>query len=260
MPALFRFPSLLALVLAATLLSACATGSQQAATTPEPPVTDIADPFEGYNRAIFAFNNAIDEALLVPLVKGYRAVFPKPVRTGVHNVLNNLRSPITIGNQMLQGDLKGTGDATVRLAVNTLIGVGGIFDVAAMEGIADEPEDFGQTLAVWGVGHGPYIVPPLLAPASLRDQTGYLADSFADPVRLWLHNTDREGIYYTKLGLTLFDQRNGLIDTLADLKRNSIDYYATIRSAYVQHRAAQVRDQAEGADAPVADIPNYNKH
>lgn len=215
----------------------------------------ISDPFESYNRVIFSFNDTLDTTLLSPIARGYRAVVPEGVRTGVHNALGNLKSPITIGNQLLQGDLSGAGTATVRTLINTFVGLGGIFDVAAMEGIEDEAEDFGQTLAVWGVGHGPYIVPPIMPPGSLRDHVGTMADTYVDPVRLWLKNTDRDGLYYTKVGLGFLDTRTQLIDTLEDLKRSSIDYYATIRSAYAQRRADQVAD----ADGMAADIPDYGR-
>lgn len=247
------FLSVLAIV-SIGLLTACASTSASVAATGHD--GEISDPFEGYNRAVFAFNDAVDQTILLPITKGYRAVVPEGARTGVHNVLTNLKSPVTIGNQVLQGDLPGAGDATVRMVVNTIIGVGGIFDVAAMEGIEHEPEDFGQTLAVWGVPHGPYMIAPILPPGSLRDYVGNFADMMADPVRLWLMNTDREGWYYTRMGVTIVDQRDQLMDALADLRKNSIDYYATIRSAYYQRRAAEVADQAIGGGVD-ADIPNY---
>ncbi len=249
-----RFTRLFVLALSLFSLSACATskGMDTAAADPD---AAIHDPFEGYNRAVFAFNDAVDQTLLLPVTRAYRAVLPKGARTGVHNVLNNLKSPITIGNQMLQGDLNGTGNATVRMVVNSILGLGGIFDVAAMGGIEDEPEDFGQTLAVWGVADGPYMVAPLLPPATLRDYTGHMVDMAADPVRLWLKNTDREGLYFTRFGVSIIDQRDQLMDALADLRRNSIDYYATVRSATYQRRAALIDDQGTGGDA---DIPNYD--
>ncbi len=221
--------------------------------------SDISDPFESYNRAIFSFNDKLDRHVVEPIARGYRAVVPKPVRTGAHNVLTNLKSPLTIGNNLLQGDLSGAGDSTVRMIVNTLLGIGGIFDLAGSEGIKDQPEDFGQTLAVWGVGHGPYIVPPLLPPASLRDHTGALVDMYADPVRLWLHNTDEDHWSYFRTGFGLLDTRTQLIDTLSELRRGSVDYYATIRSAYVQRRSALIKDldSNNNGSADSAFIPNY---
>lgn len=243
-----------ALFLSMSILTACA--STQATAKGSDPEAGISDPFEGYNRTVFAFNDALDQNILVPIVKGYRAVVPKPARTGVHNVLTNLSTPITIGNQLLQGNVSGAGNSTVRLVVNTLLGVGGLVDLAGMEGIKNKPEDFGQTMAVWGVGNGPYFVPPLLAPGTTRDLVGKLVDTYADPVRLYLMNTDREGWYYTKVGVGLLDERNEFLDVLADLRKSSIDYYATIRSAYYQRRAAMIRndnpDETGGAD-----IPNY---
>lgn len=213
----------------------------------------ISDPFESYNRVIFNMNDALDRALLEPLARSYRAAVPAPVRTGAHNVLTNLKTPLTIGNNLLQGDLSGAGDATVRGVVNTLIGVGGIFDVAGAEGIADESEDFGQTLAVWGVGHGPYIVPPVMPGASLRDHVGNAVDSYVDPVRLWLHNTDEDGWMIGRALFSLLDTRTRLIDAIADLRLSTIDPYASMRSAYVQNRAAAVADRQGDA----ANIPNY---
>ena len=116
-----------------------------------------------------------------------------------------------------------------------------------MIGLPYEQEDFGQTLAVWGVGHGPYLVVPFLGPSSLRDYAGYAVDTFADPLRWYLHNIDEEGWYYAKLGADYIDLRESLIDVLKDLEASSIDYYAAVRSTYVQRREALVNDQAPGA-------------
>jgi phospholipid-binding lipoprotein MlaA len=214
----------------------------------------ISDPFESYNRAIFKFNDAFDQHIVLPVIKGYQAVVPKPARTGVHNALTNLKSPVTIANQILQGDFGGAGQASVRMIVNTLVGFGGLMDVAAAEGIKHEPEDFGQTLAVWGVGNGPYVVPPILPPTTLRDGTAALVDMYADPVGLWMRNTDRDGLAWGVRGASIVDARSELSQALADLRKNSIDYYATIRSAYYQRRAAEIGDAKRPVDA---DIPNY---
>lgn len=235
-------------------LSACASTSQ---TTTADGEVEVYDPMEGVNRGVFAFNDAVDDVLLKPVAKGYRAVVPKPVRSGLRNFLNNLRSPIVIANQLLQGDLEGTGNALVRVAVNTTVGVGGLFDVAATGGIKDEPEDFGQTLGVWGVGHGPYMVLPLLGPSSVRDGTGMLVDSFADPVRLYLFNTGRESVHYVRVGLSALDKREELLDVMEDLEKNSFDYYAAMRSAYIQRREALVNDQDPETTAAPA-IPDYD--
>lgn len=217
----------------------------------------VHDPFEGYNRGVFAFNDAVDTAISRPIAKGYRAVVPQPARTGVRNFLRNLKSPIIIANQLLQGDLEGAGDSATRAAVNTFIGVGGLIDVAEHEGIEYEPEDFGQTLATWGVGHGPYVVAPLFGPGSFRDYTGMVVDAYADPIRLWLFNTDQEEWFYARSGITFVDRHEELMDTLEDLKMSSIDYYAAVRSIYYQHRAALVKDEDPDL-AGMADIPDYD--
>lgn len=233
---------------AGAILAGCAS------TTDGQRTSQIDDPFEGTNRAVFSFNNAVDDAVIHPVVKGYRAVVPKPGRTGVRNFLRNLKSPVTFANQVLQGDVDGAGDVAVRTVVNTLVGVGGLFDVAGSEGIIYEQEDFGQTLAVWGVGHGPYIVVPFLGPSSLRDYAGYAVDSFADPLRWYLFNIDEEGWYYAKLGADYLDLRESLINVLKDLESSSIDYYAAVRSTYYQRREALVRDQVAAATGSPSEL------
>lgn len=219
----------------------------------------IYDPLEENNRRILAFNQKVDHVLINPIVKGYRTVAPKPVRKGVRNFLRNLRSPVTFANQVLQGDLKGAGDALVRAVVNTTLGVGGLFDLAGHEGIEYEPEDFGQTLAVWGVDHGPYLVVPVLGPSSLRDYTGYFADGFMDPLRWYLFNIDEEELYFAKVGVDYLDLRESLMDVLEDLEASSIDYYASVRSTYYQRREAMVKDLDASAVVAAPEIPDYDE-
>lgn len=244
----------LGLAAALVMLNGCSSTGSEPVMAGD---VEIHDPFEGTNRAVFAFNNAVDKAVIHPIAKGYNAVLPKPVRTGVDNVLHNLKSPVTFANQALQGDVEGAANVLVRAVVNTLVGVGGIFDVAAAEGIPYEGEDFGQTLATWGVGHGPYIVVPIIGPSSLRDYVGYAVDSFADPLRWYLFNVDKEEWYYGKVGVEYLALRASLVDTLEDLERSSIDYYAATRSAYYQHREALVNDKDPNAGGG-ADIPDYD--
>lgn len=217
----------------------------------------IYDPLEGGNRVVMKMNEGIDKAVLEPVARGYRYVAPKPVRQGVRNFLRNLKSPVVMGNQLLQGDMEGFANATGRLVINTLLGVGGIFDVADMGGIPYEPEDFGQTLAVWGVGHGPYLVIPVLGPSSMRDGTGMLVDTFLDPVRIYMFNHDLEWLHYTRVGVSIVDAREELLDLVDDLRANSFDYYAAVRSAYYQRRQALVNDMDPDAAAGPA-IPDYD--
>ena len=137
------------------------------------------------------------------------------------------------------------------------MGFGGLIDVAAYEGIPYEFEDFGQTLAVWGVDHGPYLVVPVIGASSARDYAGFIVDAFFDPLRFYLFNIDEEHIFYTRLGIQYLDTRAALVDALEDLEKSSIDYYAATRSAYYQQRAALVRD-SDPESLSIPDIPDYD--
>ena len=152
----------------------------------------INDPLEFLNRTIFSFNNILDHMLIEPVSKVYLFVVPEFMRDGVQNFMRNLNSPIIIGNQILQFDGKGAGVAVARFVINTTAGVGGLVDVASRYGLEYEPEDFGQTLGAWGLGHGFYLVLPVVGPSSLRDGVGIAVDGFADPVRIVAHNTENE--------------------------------------------------------------------
>jgi len=223
-----------------------------------PTEMEIYDPIEGVNRTTLKINDVADKVILEPIAKGYRAVTsPAPVtRTVIRNFLRNLSSPVVIGNQLLQGDLKGAGNATARVVINTLAGFGGILDLAEQGGIPHEAEDFGQTLAVWGLDEGMYIMLPLLGPSTLRDATGTLVDSYADPLRIYLFNIEEEHLHYTRVGANIVSKREELIDVIDDLRRNSFDYYAAVRSAYYQNRKALVADQKGGSSA--SEIPEYD--
>lgn len=223
----------------------------------------INDPIEPFNRGVFAFNDALDIVLIEPVAKVYKAIFPSFFRDSVQSFMRNLRSPLIVGNEILQGDFKNAGVATARFIINTTAGIGGLVDVASAQGLPYEPEDFGQTLAVWGFGDGFYLVLPVVGPSSLRDATGLVADSFADPVRIVAHNTDNDWIYYTRVGVEGLDTRARLVKAVDDLRRNSLDYYAAVRSAYAQKRNALIRDEDGGTpDNPgaadySANIPHY---
>ncbi len=217
-----------------------------------------ADPFESMNRGVFAFNEVIDDVALEPAAKGYRAILPKPARKGVRNFLRNLRSPVNIANQLLQGDIEGFASDTIRALVNTTIGFGGFIDIAESAGLPYEHEDFGQTMAVWGIGNGPYLVAPVFGPNSLRDHAGWAVDSYLDPLRLYLFNTNQEVWHYARVGTAGIDKREELLDVLADLESSAIDYYATVRSTLYQNRMAMINDNdPEVAAAPA--IPDYDE-
>ena len=254
--ALWNFKALIALSAITILVAGCASDNDYTVMAGD---VEVSDPFEDANRAVFSFNTAVDNAVIHPIAKGYNAVVPDPARTGVDNALKNLRSPVNFANQVLQGDLDGAGDVVVRAVVNTLLGLGGLIDLAGHEGIEYEVEDFGQTLGKWGVGHGPYLVVPILGPSSTRDYVGYAVDSFADPLRWYLFNIEEEGLYYGKVGADYLNLRASLVDVLEDLEKSSIDYYAATRSAYYQRREALVNDQSSDVITAPA-IPDYDDY
>lgn len=189
------------------------------------------DPWQGWNRAMFNFNDRIDRWLVKPLAKGYKAVTPDPLEVGVSNIFSNIGEVPNAINGALQGDFKGAGYDTGRFLVNSTLGLAGLLDVAKHMNLpADTPEDFGQTMAVWGVGSGPYLVLPLLGPGTLRDTLGKPVDWYTDPTTY----IDDNRTEFTLKGLYLLDGRAGLLD----LEKNITgDRYVFIRDVYLQRRA-----------------------
>lgn len=216
----------------------------------------VADPLEPLNRGVFAFNNVLDMAIIEPVAKVYLALFPPFMRDAIQHFMQNLRAPLAAANNLLQGDFGGAGVAVARFAINTTAGIGGLVDVASAQGLAYEPEDFGQTLAVWGVGDGFYLVLPVIGPSTLRDTAGMVADVYADPVRIIAENTEEEWIYYTRVGIEGLDTRARLMKGIEDLRNNSLDFYAAVRSAYAQRRGSLIHDEA--ATGALA-IPDYDE-
>ncbi len=219
----------------------------------------VNDPLESVNRAVFGFNNVVDQVVLDPAIVAYRAAVPKPARTGLKNFLHNLESPLFFVNNLLQGDIVGATTTLKRTLINTFVGFGGLFDFAAAEGINPDTEDFGQTLAVWGVGDGPYLVLPLLGPSNARDLTGLIVDSYADPINNYARNTDQEEWMYARAGAKALVAKNNVYDVQKDLKRSSSDYYAAVRSASRQSREAAISDRNQNAARDsYAPLPDFD--
>ena len=203
------------------------------------------DCFEPLNRATFALNQGLDKAILKPVAKSYRSL-PAPIKRGTGNVLNNLSTLITIPNNVLQGDIATAGKNSVRLIINSTIGVLGIFDPASSMGFNDyEKEDWGQTLGKWGVGEGCYIVLPVLGPSTLRDATASLVNYSGG--NAWYNVTVKEDThyfsdfdYYASRGLTGVDFRAKNIESFDNLEKNSMDFYASVRSLYIQDRKQKI--------------------
>jgi phospholipid-binding lipoprotein MlaA len=214
---------------------------------------EVGDPLEPMNRGIFKFNDVVDTALMKPVAEGYRTAVPKPARLGVRNALRNLKSPTLVANDLLQGNVVSACDGVTRFFANTLFGLGGTIDVAGAEGVLYKEEDFGQTLGAWGVDHGAYIVLPFFGPSSVRDTTGLAVDTYSDPVGLWIGNTDRDGLFIARTAVSAVSKREELLDILADLKKNSIDYYSAMKSTYVQRREALVTNNGQNGD--VSEMP-----
>lgn len=253
----------LALIAFLTLgLGACSSSSQM--NNDLSAYDEVNDPLEPVNRAVFEFNGVVDTILIRPIAKGYRMIVPELAREGVSNFLANLKSPVNAFNQLLQGDFTAAGETALSFVVNTTLGIGGLGDVAADQlGLENEEEDFGQTLAVWGVPEGPYIVWPILGPSNARDSVGFVADVASDPMTWYVNRTDNDWINYTEAGLTLLDTKARLMDPLDEIRANSLDYYAAIRSVYTQFRRSQVRDTANSdimAGGSNVDIPDYDEY
>ena len=235
--------------LAAVLsLGACATPPADPAARAEFEADN--DPIEPVNRAIFDFNLVVDGVIIKPAAQVYRGVLPQEARDGVHNALENLRSPIVFANDVLQGQTQRAAITVVRFVINSTVGILGIFDVAKEAGYVGHSEDFGQTFAKWGIGEGPYLVLPILGPSNPRDATGLATEWFTDPFNIWMSNTDRDWVIWTRAGLEGVDWRSRNIETLDELQKTSIDYYAAIRSLYRQRRAAEIGDSSPDAASP----------
>lgn len=223
----------------------------QTVTTQQVAEDDTNDPFEGSNRFFFDVNQVLDDVLLRPVAIAYRAVVPDFARDGVRNFMNNLNSPVIFANDLMQGEGDRAGTTLLRFGVNSTIGIGGLFDVAKELGHPYHDEDFGQTLAVWGVGDGPYLYFPLMGPSSARDFTGFVVDRGLDPLTYvnW-GDDDLEYVPIARTVLNVIDLRSRNIETLDDIERSSVDYYASIRSLYRQSRADSIRNGAPSQELP----------
>jgi phospholipid-binding lipoprotein MlaA len=211
--------------------------------------SEIYDPLEKVNRKIFVFNEIFDRYFFEHIARGYRNYVPKPVRTSVGNFLHNLSLPIVVVNSAFQGDLNNSMASFSTFLINTTIGVGGLFDVAKSKKIKYNNEDFGQTFAKYKVGQGPYLVLPFLGPSNLRDTTGLVLEKLVNPLAFNVLEVggNRELIEpyeaYSLAGASAIDAREGLLDIVDDVRKNSFDGYATIRSGYLQKRNSLINNK-----------------
>jgi phospholipid-binding lipoprotein MlaA len=218
----------------------------------------VYDPLETMNRGIFSFNETCDRWVLEPVATGWDFVMPHPVQRGISNFFGNLTFPRRFVNDLLQGKLRKAGDDLGRFAINTTVGLLGFFDPATDFGFPPTDEDFGQTLGVWGVPPGPYLVlplvgPPLVSTSNPRDVVGFAVDSVTTP-EFWL------APYYVSIPATttrIINARSLALEEMRAERASAFDFYAAVRSAYVQYRVNQIRDRADEPEDEDADEDFY---
>ncbi|QHI98204.1 VacJ family lipoprotein [Xylophilus rhododendri] len=222
---------LLAAVAAALVLAGCATG----------PERNPRDPFEPFNRSVYKFNDTVDRAVLKPVATVYRDVTPSPVRTGVGNFFRNLTEPWSLVNNLLQGRIQDAGETWIRFAVNTVFGIGGLIDIAGEANIDRHKQDFGQTLAFYGVPTGPYLILPLLGPSTVRDTAALPVDLQGN----LLSQVDDVAVRNSLYALRVVDTRASLLRVSSVLDGAALDQYSFTRDAFLQLRRNQRKDTTE---------------
>jgi phospholipid-binding lipoprotein MlaA len=234
------------------LLLCCAMllGVAGCATVPREPAAYAAfkvtnDPLEPLNRKTFAFNQGVDRIVLKPIAKAYVRVIPDRGRDGIRNFIKNLHEPTILVNNLLQGEFRRAGTTAGRFVLNSTVGLAGIMDFAGRHGLARQSGDFGQTLYVWGFHDGPYLVLPVLGPSNPRDGFGMGADLFLNPFA-WLAPRFRYTTSFSVAQATIggIDERARNLDTLDEIQREAVDFYASMRSLYRQYRSAELRHGA----------------
>ena len=255
-PKVLAFSLAVSLSLLAVPLRPAAAG-EPAPATPQvaQAANDVNDPLEGLNRAIFNFNEFLYSLLLRPLTEFYVLMIPDDARDSLRNFLDNLRTPIILANDLLQGEPGRAWITTQRFFVNSTIGIAGLIDVAKMNGLEGHSEDLGQTFAVWGVPEGFYLVLPIFGPSNPRDAVGKFLDSYLDPVAYYLGNTNRTEYDVGRKSMLGVDEFSRVKDDLQKLKETSVDYYAALRSISRQKRDADIRNGKPQEGAP---MPNLN--
>ena len=256
---------LIVLLAALILVAGCASQPKPAADTWSAndnqnleEIDDENDPIELFNRFAFSFNLALDTFIFKPGAATYRFLLPVEVRDSIRNALRNLSTPGVLANDLLQGELERAETTLVRFLVNSTVGLLGLFDVAADWGYPYHDEDFGQTLAVHGVGEGFYLVLPIFGPSNPRDGIGMLVDTFLDPLTYVAQANDAEEYLFARTAISGIDLRSRNIETLDDLKRDSIDFYARIRSLYRQKRANEIRNGEAPDDMPMPGLYSFD--
>ena len=231
------------IIAAAAILGLFGTEQAAAATAGASAPGLIADPLEGWNRGVYGFNNGLDRAVVRPLAMTYRRTLPTPARDGVRNVLTNLGAPVVFVNDVLQVRPTPAANTAFRFAVNTTVGVLGVFDVASSMGVPKHKADFGQTLGRYGVGPGPYVFLPFLGPSSVRDTVGFVVNTAIDPVT-FARFDGAVPAKVTVITLNALDVRITFDRDIKDLQRTATGPYAATRSIWIQNREAFISGDA----------------
>ena len=234
------------LVLYCVLLAGCATTSGQ---------RDPRDPWEGYNRAAYEFNDVLDKALFKPIAQGYRKVLPQPVRNGVTNFFSNLGDIAVVANDLLQAKFRQAGSDFTRLFVNSTAGILGVIDVGSKTGLPKHNEDFGQTLGYWGIKQGPYLVLIFFGPSTVRDAFGRIADTSFSVYPYIDSLAVRNSVYL----LDLINFRANLLDSEKIFDEAALDRYTFLRDAYLQRRERLVYDGKPPQTAPDYDLDELDE-
>ncbi len=233
-----RLPLLL--VTAALATSGCATRPPASDREATADFEQTNDPYEPANRFFYKVDDTVDRYTLKPVAQGYVYVVPAPVRTGVHNVLTNLSSPVLFADDVSQANPRRAGDTFMRFIINSTAGGLGVFDVATGWGYPAHTTSFGVTLALWGVPSGPFLYLPLLGPSSPRDATGYAIDNALDPFSYVPHGYGLKTFNWARYGVALVDLRSRHLADLDTVKKGALDPYATFRSLYRQNMQSQI--------------------
>ena len=212
----------------------------------------VSDPFENVNRFFFDLNQRLDRNAGRPAATAYRETVPGSVRVSLHNVLDNLGGPVTVANSLLQARLESAGIAAGRFLVNTTVGVAGIFDVATDWGMPSRPRDFGETMGTYGVPPGPYLVLPFRGSTDVRDFAGNYIDGYVSPLR-YVRYEGRNYVGLVKSTLGSINNRSNNLVTYRDIERASVDYYATMRTWYMERRARLIEDRP----VRTAELPDF---
>jgi phospholipid-binding lipoprotein MlaA len=230
-----RWFSLLIAVCVLAFSVGCATG----------PNANPTDPLEPMNRSIFKFNEAVDGAVLKPIATGYKVAVPAPVRQGVTNFFSNLGDIWSMFNHVLQFEIANAGKTAARLGINTILGIGGIFDIATDAGITPPKADLGQTFGKWGIPSGPYVVLPIFGPSTVRDSTGTITATYYDPVNLIADNATRN----VTTAVRIVDIRSQLLSATDAVDGIALDKYSFFRDVYLKRRQSLIKPQAQNATA-----------